>query len=36
MFIDDDGFAGINRLLCTGCGVCTEICNHDAIVEVKR
>jgi indolepyruvate ferredoxin oxidoreductase alpha subunit len=33
-YIDEEGHAGINHLLCTGCGVCAAICPFDAIQEV--
>jgi len=35
-FIGEEGFAGINQLLCTGCGVCADICPFDAIKEVSE
>ncbi len=32
----EDGRVVIDPSLCTGCGVCAEICPPDAIVEVRR
>ncbi|MBM7624419.1 indolepyruvate ferredoxin oxidoreductase subunit alpha [Sporohalobacter salinus] len=31
--VKEDGKAKINDYLCTGCGVCTQVCSFDAIVR---
>ena len=35
IYVDDNNLIKINELLCTGCGVCAELCPNGAIMEVS-